>query len=172
MSIERPLTVLAVGVYNHPAPQPLLLKGRYAPVFTWLAPISARHLPPPVVEDGLGQGGNSVNGRGKLIKERLGIVFCRKSVPSHNQERDVCGTRESVPSGASAGRSWLLSLQAAPAGSVGQEAGWRGAGACRPAPEILQRSSRAGVPRTRVTFTSGRVTPDQAATILFLIDSQ
>ena len=170
--IERPLTVLAVGVYNHPAPQPLLLKGRYAPVFTWLAPISARHLPPLVVEDGLGQGGNSVNGRGKLIKERLGIVFCRKIVASYNQERDVCGTRESVPSGASAGRS-LLSLHAAPAGSVGQEAGWRGAGASRPGgPEIPQRSSRAGVPRTRVTFTSGRVTPDQAATILFLIDSQ
>ena len=172
MSIESPLTVLAVGVYNHPAPQPLLLKGRYAPVFTWLAPISARHLPPPG-QDGLGQEGNCVDGRGKLIKERLGIVFCRKSVPSYNQERDVCGTRESVPSGASAGRSWLLRLHAAPAGSVGQEAGWRGAGACRPgAPEILQRSSRAGVPRTRVTFTSGRVTPDQAATILFLIDSQ
>ena len=70
------------------------------------------------------------------------------------------------------GRSWLLSLHAAPAGSVGQEAGWRGAGASRPAPEDPQRSSRAGVPRTRVTFTSGRVTPDQAATILFLIDSQ
>ena len=34
--------------------------------------------------------GNSVNGRGKLIKERLGIAFCRKSVPSSNQERDVC----------------------------------------------------------------------------------
>ena len=171
MSIERPLTVLAVGVYNHPAPQPLLLKGRYAPVFTWLAPISAGHLPPPVVEDGLGQGGNSVNGRGKLIKERLGIVFCRKIVPSHNQERDVCATRESVPSGASAGRSFLR-LHAAPAGSVGQSVGWRGAGASRPAPEILQRSSRARGPRTRVTFTSGRVTPDQAATILFLIDSQ
>ena len=52
-------------------------------------------------------GGNSVNGRGKLIKERLGIVFCRKSVPSYNQERDVCAARESVPSGASAGRSFL-----------------------------------------------------------------
>ena len=119
----------------------------------------------------LDRGGNCVDGRGKLIKERLGIVFCRKSVPSHNQERDVCGTRESVPSGASAGRSFL-SLHAAPAGSVGQEAGWRGAGACRPGGPRPQRSSRAGVPRTRVTFTSGRVTPDQAATILFLIDSQ
>ena len=98
-----------------------------------------------------------MDGRGKLIKERLGIVFCRKSVPSYNQERDVCAARESVPSGASAGRSFL-SLHAAPAGSVGQEAGWRGAGACRPGgPEIPQRSSRAGVPRTRVTFTSGRV---------------
>ena len=119
----------------------------------------------------LDRGGKSVNGRGKLIKERLGIVFCRKSVPSHNQERDVCGTRESVPSGASAGRSFLR-LHAAPAGSVGQSVGWRGAGACRPGGPRPQRSSRAGVPRTRVTFTSGRVTPDQAATILFLIDSQ
>ena len=163
---------MAVGVYNHPAPQPLLLKGRYAPVFTWLAPISARHLPPPVVEDGLGQEGNSVNGRGKLIKERLGIVFCRKSVASYNQERDVCvhvrafrAERPPVVPGSSG-------LHAAPAGSVGQEAGWRGAGASRPSRPRPQRSSRAGVPRTRVTFTSGRVTPDQAATILFLIDSQ
>ena len=69
-------------------------------------PSSALHLAPPV-EDGPGQGGNSVNGSGKLIKERLGIVFCRKSVPSYNQERDVCAARESVPSGASAGRSFL-----------------------------------------------------------------
>ena len=171
MSIESPLTVLAVGVYNHPAPQPLLLKGRYAPVFTWLAPISTRHLPPPG-QDGLGQEGNSVNGRGKLIKERLGIVFCRKSVPSYNQERDVCVHVRAFRAGRPpVGRS--SGLHAAPAGSVGQSVGWRGAGACRPgAPEIPQRSSRAGVPRTRVTFTSGRVTPDQAATILFLIDSQ
>ena len=48
-----------------------------------------------------------MNGRGKLIKERLGIVFCRKSVTSYNQERDVCAARESVRSGASAGRSFL-----------------------------------------------------------------
>ena len=106
MSIERPLTVLAVGVYDHPAPQPLLLKGRYAPVFTWLpsALVCFLHL---LLKMDLDRGGNSVNGRGKLIKERLGIVFCRKSVPSYNQERDVCAARESVPSGASAGRSFL-----------------------------------------------------------------
>ena len=87
----------------------------------------------------------------------------------------MCAARESVPSGASAGRSFLAAQACTlrGAGSVGQEAGWRGAGASRPgAPEDPQRSSRAGVPRTRVTFTSGRVTPDQAATILFLIDSQ
>ena len=66
VSIERPLTVLAVGVYNHPAPQPLLLKGRYAPVFTWLAPISARHHPPPVVEDGLEQGGLQCEREGEV----------------------------------------------------------------------------------------------------------
>ena len=103
--MERPLTVLAVGVYNHPAPQPLLLKGRYAPVFTWLPSQFATF--PNLLKMDLDRGGNSVNGRGKLIKERLGIVFCRKSVPSYNQERDVCAARESVPSGASAGRSFL-----------------------------------------------------------------